>query len=259
MVPMPVKRFVQRLARSAGIVVARPHNLYAEWQPIQISRFFDLCHIDTVLDVGANAGQYALMLRDRVGYRGPIISCEPIPSLAVQLREISSGDPAWRIEECAVSEQTGSTALNLTASDQFSSLAEPVTTETAIFQRETTVVRQVEVSCTTICALLDKYIPQFGSKSVFVKIDVQGTERDVVRGALGHFPAIAGIQLELSFKRIYGGSWSYSEAITEMSLRGFDLVTLFPNNAGHFPTLIEMDGIFRNTSRDSESQAGARA
>ena len=73
--------------------------LVFEWEHRR--RLFEHFAIDCVFDIGANAGQYATMLRTRVGYRGHIVSYEPIPELAAKIRAAAALDPAlvcglWR-------------------------------------------------------------------------------------------------------------------------------------------------------------------
>ena len=52
--------------------------------------------IDAVVDVGANRGQYAARLRG-AGWRGPILSIEPVPELHRALAERAAADPAWEV------------------------------------------------------------------------------------------------------------------------------------------------------------------
>ena len=48
--------------------------------------------VDAVIDVGANLGQYATRLRE-AGWRGPVLSIEPIPELRAAL---ARGPPPTR-------------------------------------------------------------------------------------------------------------------------------------------------------------------
>ena len=52
-----------------------------------------------------------------------------------------------------------------------------------------------------------------------------------------------GLQSELAIKRIYERSLDFREALTFYQSLGFELSALIPNNAGHFPVLIEIDCI----------------
>ena len=57
-------------------------QLYALHEQEHLRRLLRYLRVDCVYDVGANAGQYAGMLRDKADYKGRIISFEPIPWLA---------------------------------------------------------------------------------------------------------------------------------------------------------------------------------
>ena len=77
--------------------------------------------VSVVLDVGANEGQFARELRDW-GYRGRIVSFEPIPAVAATLREQAAHDPAWEVRECALGREAGTATLHVSALSVFSSL-----------------------------------------------------------------------------------------------------------------------------------------
>jgi FkbM family methyltransferase len=249
-----LKSTLRKGANSLGVVVARPAGLYREMEPFVLSRFFKLYDTALVLDIGANAGQYATMLRTGAGYRGRIVSCEPNPQLIDGLRRDSASDDGWTIQHCAVSDAPGTATLHITASDEMSSLARPAAEDIDALADLARVVGDVEVPCTTVDALIDEHDAGAGQGAIFVKIDTQGWERNVVAGMRRHFDRLSCVQMELTFKEIYENSWTYQQAIARMDELGFELAALIPNNAGHFPFLVEMDGIFRNTNLPMEAE-----
>src|SRR6516225_7101905 len=107
------RRVAKFLERIPGNVVIWPKSrLHMVYERIHLRRFFSYFGVDCVFDVGANRGQYASMLRD-IGFRGPIISYEPIPSMAETLRALSTNDPAWYVEELALDREAGLATFHL--------------------------------------------------------------------------------------------------------------------------------------------------
>src|SRR6185503_14223092 len=69
---------------SLRLVDKRRLNLLPE--QTHLRRLLAHLDVDCVFDVGANTGQYAEMLRRRAGFRGRIVSFEPIPEAASEVR-----------------------------------------------------------------------------------------------------------------------------------------------------------------------------
>ena len=78
-------------------------------------------HIELVLDVGANAGQYATRLRDD-GYRGQLISFEPTSDAFALLQDAAADDPQWQTRQLALGDKPDrAAAINLSANSYSSS------------------------------------------------------------------------------------------------------------------------------------------
>lgn len=52
---------------------------------------------------------------------------------------------------------------------------------------------------------------------------------------------IASVQVEMAVQKIYTGMPDFREATRTIEELGFVISQFFPNNAGHFPRLIEFD------------------
>src|SRR6266849_4207559 len=132
---------IERIGRKSGLLIMplwRTERLDLATHTEQILAH---CRIDTVLDVGANKGQYRDFLREEVGWPGPIISFEPIPDLAAELRSPNQ-DHHWRIEEFALGNVEGSKPLNVAASPGFSSFLEPEASQVDLFSK-----RNLDANC----------------------------------------------------------------------------------------------------------------
>ena len=204
-----------------------------------LTRFFEHFEIDCVFDVGANAGQYADMIRTRCGYKGPVISFEPAPDLANSLRK--RANPTWFIEQTVLNEIAGPVDFNVAADSQFSSMNRPAGHK--LFEQPSATVQTIKIPASTLADQFDKYLKLIGFKRPFLKMDTQGSDLAVARSAGNRLQRFVGIQSELSFDPIYKGIPTAMEALNFYQSNGFALSAFVPNNTGHFPHLFEIDCI----------------
>ena len=242
---------IVRLPHGARIILADNIPLLLEEEHLR--RFFDYFKVDCVFDVGANAGQYATMVRSCAGYNGPIISFEPNPQIAVTLREKAQRDGRWFVEELALGDSPGQATFNIMAKDEMSSLHEPQAIKTRLFETSAPILRKIDVKVSTLEIEFSKWRQQLGFSRPFLKMDTQGHDVQVARGAGDKLTEFVGLQSELAIRQFYACSPNYIEAIQFYEDRGFALSAFVPNNAGtwtwSFPYLIEMDCIMFRTDK----------
>lgn len=200
--------------------------------------FFD---IDLVVDVGANAGQYRDLLRNQVGYAGRIVSFEPTPFLARELAIRASKDPLWTVVNQALGASVGSAEFNIMADTQFSSFFAPRHDDVALFTALNRVAETVAVEVSTLDLVLPPLLQQHAPRGVFLKLDTQGYDLEVLRGATSVLSRVAALQTEAAVRRIYDAAPGYQETLRFLEDRGFVLSGILPNNEGHFPLLVEFD------------------
>jgi FkbM family methyltransferase len=200
-------------------------------------------NVDCVFDVGANTGQYAEMLRRHAGYEGRIISFEPLPEAAAAVRRKAKRDPLWTVEEIALADTAGTRAFNVMASSEFSSLSEPKSDDVGRLAHLNRPVRRIMVDAETLATALPRLQAQYGFTRPFLKMDTQGLDLAVLRGAGDVLSRFVGFQSELSVRRIYQQATDFRDALTFYQSLGFDISAFVPNNGGHFPALIEIDCI----------------
>jgi FkbM family methyltransferase len=234
------RRIVERTL-AVQIIPEGKLALAFEWEHLR--RFFRHFEVDCVFDVGANVGQYALMLRRHVGYRGPIISYEPVPQLAAKLRNAAAADHRWAVEELALGDTAGQAGFNVFAGPEFGSFHPASEVALQEFPRQTRQIGRIEVRTATVAHELQRYQVKLGFKRPYLKMDTQGHDLSVAVGAGDRLRDFVGLQSELALERLYDGAPGYEEALQFYRERGFELSALVPNNLGHFPRLLEIDCI----------------
>ena len=244
------RRVANLIERVSGNLVIPPYDVHLGPERMHLRRFFDYFSVDCVFDIGANTGQYATMLREMIGFRGPIISFEPIPELAAALKVEAASMPNWYVEALALDRESGPATFNVMSETQFSSLRRPSADQPGIFRADNAVAREVPVMRATIAEVLPRWQEKLGFKRPFLKMDTQGNDLAVVEGAGAALARFVGLQSELAIQTLYEGATDYAETIRRYQALGFELSALIPNNRGHFPQLIEIDCVmFRRDAK----------
>lgn len=232
-----------KFAGKLGLAVIPKWRLEDLPMSVQLSRIFEHHGIDFVLDVGANRGAYRDFLRNHVGYDGKILSFEPIPELAAALRERALGDPGWTIFEVGLADTSGIKEFNIMHADVFSSFRQPDHSNTAQFTRVNQISRKLAVNTFTLDDFVAKNEILANANHVFIKLDTQGYDLEVLKGATQFLKGVQAIQTELSFIPIYEGMPSFSTVLDFCDSCGFAPAGFYPVTFGRDLSVVEVDGI----------------
>lgn len=203
---------------------------------------FGALNPDCVVDVGANVGQFGDIVR-AAGYEGHILSFEPCSEPFEQLERRSRDDERWEAHQLALSDSDGERLMHVTASSLFSSFLEPSAYSLARTPDESPVVAQEEVPTRRLDAWwLGEVDGSFGRR-IFLKVDTQGCDLEVVRGAAGILDRICGLQVEGSFRGLYDGAPHCLEALAFLRQAGFEPTGMFPVIRDSMLRLIEVDWV----------------
>ena len=97
--------FKMKMARTL-INVGIPVLKYFKPDWLRRSQILKYHGIDLLFDVGANAGQYGEMSR-MLGYKGKIVSFEPVTDAYQRLEQASAKDSKWTINRYALGDVAG--------------------------------------------------------------------------------------------------------------------------------------------------------
>lgn len=206
-----------------------------------LRRLFKLYDVDLVLDVGANVGQYRDFLRHHVGYTGWIASFEPAPDTFARLQASSRGDSRWKVFQTALGAEPGTATFNISVASTLSSFHAPDFSQSdhAASKRET--VRQIEVAVDTVDQLLPRLLESLPARHPYLKMDTQGFDLEVLRGAEHSLPFLAGLQFEGSVIPLYQNMPPFTDMLAYLTDRGFALSDMFPVTKDPALKLIEFD------------------
>jgi FkbM family methyltransferase len=233
-------RLLRRAARRLGYDLtprrkARPH----EAQLVAVLERFD---ISCVLDVGANVGQYALMLREH-GFRGRIVSFEPLAAAHATLARRAAADRCWQVApRSAIGDRDGEVELEVSAESDMSSilpqsaLLRQVSPSSAVLGRERVAMARLDRAAQPYLTPADR---------IFLKIDTQGFEPQVLTGAGGLLARLSGLQLEMSLVRCYEGEIGFRAMLDRLAAAGLEPYLFIP---GYFERKLgrqlQLDGVF---------------
>ena len=244
------RKLAEALGQLTGTVIVTRWETHQLPEREHLRRFFEHFSVDCVFDVGANEGQTAEKLRDVIGYRGHIVSFEPIPEHAETLRRKAARDRNWHVVEAVLDRTPGVSQFNIMRESTFSSLHAPLADQPHDLGGMNEVDRVIEVRRSTLAEELPRWREQLGFQRPFLKMDTQGHDVAVFEGGGDAIRSFVGLQAELSMSPLYDGSVAFTEALEVFRRGGFELSAIVPNTAGHFPMLLEMDCIMYRPEAD---------
>lgn len=203
---------------------------------------------DLVVDVGANRGQFASLVR-HIGYKGRMVSFEPQLNLAQKLN-VNSIDPLWTVIHGAVGESSGNIELQIYEDDSFSSLHE---LKTSAHDRFGTLVNQVRTE-KVLVRPLDDWLDADGelARRVLLKTDTQGHDLAVLRGASSILARACVVMAEAAFLPSYEEAPLFPEVVKYLETLDFRVSGFYPiSHIVDDLTLIEADAFFVRSSPET--------
>ncbi len=195
----------------------------------------------TVLDVGANIGQFTVAVAGTFS-DVTVHAFEPLPSAVARLRRHTAGLRRVTAHEVALGDSETVATLRVSANSVSSSLLPMGNTHGEAFP-EAAVVENIEVTVTT----LDRALAETElTGPVLLKIDAQGYEAHILRGASATLARADYVLAETSLVPLYEGEPTFTELGACLAERGF----VFDAAVGFLESpktgeILQLDALFR--------------
>lgn len=194
----------------------RRHRVAAGVEHAVVLRQLDGCQ--TVVDIGANRGQFALVARHCFP-AAAIVSFEPLPGPAAVYRALFAGDDRARLVEAAIGSEPGEATIHLSARDDSSSLLPITARQNALFPG----TAEAGTAAIRVARLADHVSAADLAAPALLKLDVQGFELPALAGCEALLDRFAWVYVECSFVELYAGQAFADAVIAWLRERGFAL------------------------------------
>jgi FkbM family methyltransferase len=236
---MNLRRTIKSLLRKAGYAVEK-YSVSKDQMALRMLLLMSR-GINVVFDIGANEGQFAHAMRLH-GYKGRIVSFEPIAKVYEKLLSNTKDDTLWQAVNYGIGSFDGHARINVAMNSASSSMLDMLPRHLNAAP-ESEYVGQEEISVRRVDSVIDDYIAV--DDRLYVKIDTQGFEKHVIEGAEESLNRICGMQLEMSLVPLYDGEMLIGDMINLLRDKGYTLVAIEPSFRDRATLeLLQVDGIF---------------
>jgi FkbM family methyltransferase len=203
----------------------------------------------TVVDVGANRGQFTLFALHTFP-AARIISLEPLAAPAAVFRRVFANERRVTLHNAALGPEAGQSTMHVSGRDDSSSLLPITTTQGQLF-RGTDEVRTETVRTAPLSAFLDGSSIE---EPALLKLDVQGYELEALRACGDLLDKFTYVYAEGSFIELYEGQVLADELIAWLREHGYELVGSYESASDEHGQTIQADMLFK---RSDHRQRGA--
>lgn len=174
----------------------------------------------TVFDVGANRGQFCLYSLARFP-EAQIFAFEPIADAARHLESLFEAEKRVSVMPFALGNTDGEVEMHLSAKEDSSSLLPVGEGQVALFPG----TNEIGTARTQV-RRLDGVLAECEVRTpALLKVDVQGFELPVLKGAEGSLRLFNQILIEASFTELYRGQALFSDVDALIARHGFRLIS----------------------------------
>ncbi|HEX8292600.1 MAG TPA: FkbM family methyltransferase [Pyrinomonadaceae bacterium] len=206
------KGFINRAAGRWGMELAYKHVLE---RPELRRDWLKTLPVRTVLDIGANDGDFAAEIRDLLP-EAHIYSFEPLRDAHAALVSRMRGDARFRAFNFALGAEDARTVIHRSSFSPSSSLLPMLDLHTEAWPHTAGGAAE-EIEVRRLDSLRLDAEPE-----LLVKIDVQGFEDKVIEGGRETLGRASYVVTEVSFARLYEGQPLFEEIYETMRGLGFD-------------------------------------
>lgn len=204
-----------------------------------LDRLLKQRQFDVVLDVGANIGLFSdYCLRAIPGVEAH--SFEPSSSLCVGLQRKLGRYPNWHLAQTALGDGFGTATLNVSDTKSVFNSLNAANHDFVNDFSGLKFDRQEEVPITT----LDVYMADRDGQNILLKVDTQGHDFNVLKGAKDTLTHCSAVIVELPFQNIYDSAGTYRDIIDLMESVGFRIFGISPISIDKKGELVEADAFF---------------
>lgn len=239
-----MKKLLRKIARYFGVEITR-HRPSTSAQG-QIRKALELAGINVVFDIGANEGQFARGIRE-YGFQGKIVSFEPLSSARKKMLACSVRDDNWHVhEQAAIGDQDGEAEIYIAGNSVSSSLL-PMLKSHSSAALGSAYVAAERVPISKLDSIANQYLSP--AANLFIKIDTQGFEWQVLDGGYETLNQALGVLCELSLVPLYEAQRLWLEIVERLDNEGFILWAVQPGFTDpRTGQSLQMDGIFLRKS-----------
>ena len=191
---------------------------YGVFAAIEHEKMLRSIDVEIIIDVGANKGQFSLVSR-KFFPNAQIIAFEPLPCASSIYNELFRKDENIKLFVQVVSCVSGVQKLNVTAKNDSSSLLSISNLQTEFFPG-TKKVNSITVLSTPLSDVIS--LKDINAEAL-LKIDVQGTEMEVLKSTKKLLKSIKYVYIEVSFKKFYINQPLAHDLIDYMTKQGFHI------------------------------------
>jgi FkbM family methyltransferase len=235
-------RKLGKASRLLGNAKFRHGLQYGVAAAIEHKHLLSRLNLRTVVDIGANIGQFSLLSR-ALFPTARIYAFEPQMKAALRFSQLFRDDALITLFYSAIGTQSGQIEMHVSRRHDCSSLLPISPVMTDVFPG-TDEIGLIDVP---IAPLIKFLSAEQIADPALLKIDVQGTELDVLRACEPLLSGFRYVYIELSFVELYVGQALCGEIIRFLDQKNFHVVGVKNLREDGIGRTVQADFLFRST------------